>query len=226
MESELNGKKTGFFEVFPSNYHRLSPISPFFPNLEERLDYLKKTAAIFLGLVLLFNIIGYRLIFSVMENNSTARLEKKIDAGDYSDAQLLEIRIPLKVPYISDSRYETCYGETEFEGQHYRYVKRKVTSDTLYLLCISHQEKDHIVAARTGFMKAVNDVGQNNGPEKSSQPSYVKMMLSEFIQEQNVILSCYASFDGSEKMARNFSFISQFNPHPLTEPPDAGDLIS
>jgi hypothetical protein len=160
-----------------------------------------------------------------MEDQATARLEKMIDAGNYSEAQLLEIKIPLKAPYISDSRYQDFYGETEFNGQHYRYVKRKVTGDTLYLLCISHQEKDNIAAARTGFIKAVNDVNQNDRGERSGPPVYVKMMMSEFLPQQNIYSGQLSSIQNAELYIGNFSFHSQFNPHPLTEPPDQGKLF-
>lgn len=146
-------------------------------------DYtvLKRTAAILLILILLFNIVGYRWAFSYLEEKATQRLESRIDAGQYSDDQLLEIKISLKVPYYTDTKYEACYGETEFNGEHYRYVKRKVTGDTLYLLCIPHIEKDKIITAKTDFTKAVND--NNTAPQKQGQPSFVKLMMSEFLEQ-------------------------------------------
>jgi hypothetical protein len=113
-----------------------------------------------------------------METRATARLESRIDAGQYSDDQLLEVKISLKVPYITDTKYEACYGEAEYNGQTFRYVKRKVVGDTLYLLCIPHVEKDRINVAKTDFTKAVND----NMPQKQGQPTLVKLMMSEFIQ--------------------------------------------
>jgi hypothetical protein len=85
---------------------------------------------------MVFNLAGYRWLFSAIEKNATANLEQKISAGKYSDEQLVEIRIPLNMPYYSDKDYEAVYGETDFNGEHYQYVKRKVSANTLYLLCL------------------------------------------------------------------------------------------
>ena len=107
---------------------------------------------------MIFNLAGYRWLFTTIENNATANLEQKISAGTYSEDQLVEIRIPLNMPYYSDKDYENVYGETDFNGEHYRYVKRKVSGNTLYLLCLPNKEKTDIVKVKNEFTKAVNDV--------------------------------------------------------------------
>jgi len=48
---------------------------------------------------MVFNLVGYRWLFSAIENKATANLEQKISSGEYSDDQLVEIRIPLNMPY-------------------------------------------------------------------------------------------------------------------------------
>jgi hypothetical protein len=107
---------------------------------------------------MVFNLLGYRWLFSVIEKNATANLEQKIAAGKYSDEQLVEISIPLNMPYYSDKDYENVYGETDWNGEHYRYVKRKVSGNTLYLLCLPNKEKTSIVKVKNEFTKAVNDI--------------------------------------------------------------------
>jgi hypothetical protein len=94
---------------------------------------------------MVFNLLGYRWLFSVIEKNATANLEQKIAAGKYSDEQLVEISIPLNMPYYSDKDYENVYGETDWNGEHYRYVKRKVSGNTLYLLCLPNKEKQALL---------------------------------------------------------------------------------
>jgi hypothetical protein len=87
----------------------------FFGNLIylEPLNFcVKKLAAICLLALLLFNVAGYRVLFSLLEQKATTRLENKIDAGNYSESQLVEIKIPLSMPYYSDKDYESVYGET------------------------------------------------------------------------------------------------------------------
>jgi len=139
---------------------------------------LKKIAAILLLGVMLFNLAGYRWLFSAIENKATAQLEQKISAGEYTDDQLVEIRIPLNMPYYSDKDYENVYGETDFNGEHYRYVKRKVSGNTLYLLCLPNKEKTNLVKAKNEFAKAVNDIPSNDGSQQKT--SLIKLLTTEF----------------------------------------------
>jgi hypothetical protein len=181
---------------------------------------LKKIAAILLISIFLFNIIGYKWVFSYLEGKATQRLEAKIDAGQYSEAQLLEIKIPLQIPYYTDRKYEACYGETQFNGEHYRYVKRKVSGDTLYLLCLPHTEKDNITAAKKDFIKSVNDIQNNNTPQKQGQPSFIKLMLSEFLQQEKVN-DLGLQLTGLQKShAQDSYLISQFDPQAVAQPPE------
>ena len=128
---------------------------------------------------MLFNLVGYRWIFTAIDNKATAKLEQKISSGDYNEEQLVEIQIPLNMPYYSDKEYENVYGETDWNGNHYRFVKRKVSGNTLFLLCLPNAEKNSIVKAKDEFTKAVNDFPAN---KQGSQPknSLLKLITTEF----------------------------------------------
>ena len=64
-------------------------------------------------------------MLSYLEQKATIRLEQKLDAGKYDIHQLVEVKIPLNLPYYSDwSEYQTYYGEAELNGESYQYVKR------------------------------------------------------------------------------------------------------
>lgn len=158
-------------------------------------------------------------MFSYMENKATERLEQKIDAGQYNEDQLLEIKIPIKVPYYSSTKYETYYGETQFNGEHYRYVKRKISGDTLYLLCLPHTEKDHIAAAKKDFINSVNDI-QNNAPKKQEHPSLIKILFSKYLSQEKVSAGDL-SITGLQKLNSPDSYlISQFDPQTPSQPPE------
>lgn len=146
---------------------------------------MKKLAAICLLALLLFNTAGYRILFNILEQKATARLENKIDAGNYSEEQLVEVKIPLSMPYYSDKDYESVYGETDWNGQHYRYVKRKITDNTLYLLCLPNEEKNIIVNAKNEMTKAANDISSNTPAQQKQVPSLVKLISSDFIKSAN-----------------------------------------
>lgn len=155
------------------------------------------------------------------EEKATFRLEQKLEIGDYDENLLVEVKIPLQLPYYTNwSEYERHYGETEWNGKHYQYVKRKLYNDTLYLLCIPHTEKNNIQTAAADIFRSVNNLQHDALPQKSQQPPVIKLMLSEFIESE-------ASFNArtaSEKLQSfcklNFSLYSQFDPLTPAQPPE------
>jgi hypothetical protein len=180
---------------------------------------LKRIAAILLLALMVFNLAGYRWLFSAIENKATAKLEQKISAGKYNDEQLVEIRIPLNMPYYTDKDYESVYGETDFNGEHYRYVKRKVSGNTLYLLCLPNKEKNDIAKVKNEFTKAVNDIPANK--QGSQQKNFIKLLTSEFqVNEtavhENIFLIASLSYFSRNTEAKNL-----FTPLTEAQPPEA-----
>ncbi len=181
---------------------------------------LKQVFAILLILILLFNIGGYNLVFKYIEQKATQRLEKKIDAHQYSEAELIEFKIPLQMPYYNDIKYESCYGEIEVNGEHYRYVKRKVSNNTLYVLCLPHIQKNNIIALKSNLIKSLNDKQDNNVPQQQTQQSCIKLMLSEFLSD-DLVNDFNLRFIKSKKIYSIKSFLSpQFKPGALAQPPE------
>ncbi len=145
---------------------------------------MKKLLAITLLIVHLFNLSGYSFLFGYLSEQSTAQLSSRIDRQDYSDSDLVEIKVPLNLPYQSaTSDYERFDGEIDLEGQHHHYVKRKVSQDTLYLLCIPNTEKDKLQVAKAEFSKKVNDFegnGKNETVKKANFALEYNQQLAEY----------------------------------------------
>ena len=169
---------------------------------------------------MVFNLAGYRLFFSAIQNKATANLELKITAGKYSDDQLVEIRIPLNMPYYSDKDYESVYGEIDLNGEHYRYVKRKVSGNTLYLLCLPNIDKTKIANAENEFTKAVNDVPSNQ-PGSQQKNSLVKMFTTEFQINETADHENIFSLVGLSWFSRNTVTRNLFTPLTDAQPPEA-----
>jgi hypothetical protein len=181
---------------------------------------LKKIAAILLLALMVFNLGGYRFIFNAIENKATAKLEQKISNGQYNDEQLVEIRIPLNMPYYSDKDYENVYGETDWNGEHYRYVKRKVRDNTLYLLCLPNKEKTSLIKVKNEFTKAVNDVPSNNQGSKQKN-NFIKLLTSEFrLNETEINENSFSSLS-LQFISRNSAAKDLFFPLTETQPPEA-----
>ncbi|HEX7457204.1 MAG TPA: hypothetical protein VF301_02115, partial [Ginsengibacter sp.] len=103
---------------------------------------MKKVAALFFIALFLFNLFGYRLVVQYMQQKVSNQLEASLDKNLYSDAQLIELKVPMNLPYQTNwSAYQRYDGEIEVDGIMYKYVKRKVANDTLYLMCIPNTKK-------------------------------------------------------------------------------------
>ncbi len=91
-------------------------------------------------------------------NESDEVITAQIDASNYKDNELLQVKVPLNMPYVINSDYERVDGQLEYEGVHYNYVKRKVSNDTLYLLCLPNKTKTALASAKSNYTKTVNDI--------------------------------------------------------------------
>jgi hypothetical protein len=146
---------------------------------------IKRLAAILLIALLAFNWYGYRLLTNHLQNEASAQLQSKLDNNDYDEASLVELRVPLNMPYITDwDDFETYEGETQIDGIHYKYVKRKVENGELVLLCIPNQQKTELQTAQQDFFKMVNDLQQSTGKKQAKDHS-IKIPLSDVIADNN-----------------------------------------
>ncbi len=120
---------------------------------------MRKLLTITLLVVHLFNLAGYSFLFSYLTARSSAQLTKKIDDNKYNGDHLIEIKVPLNMPYYQsvNTDYERHYGEIDINGQHHHYVKRKVSQDTLYLLCIANTKNDQLKEAKNKYASDTND---------------------------------------------------------------------
>jgi hypothetical protein len=123
---------------------------------------LKKIFAISLLIIHLFNLAGYYLLFNYFIQRSDIKAIQQLDQNLYHDKELAEIKIPLHLPYLTDmNEFERVDGDIEFNGIHYNYVKRKVSNDTLYILCQPNYDKTKLANEKTNYTGNVNDAQQN-----------------------------------------------------------------
>jgi hypothetical protein len=119
---------------------------------------LKKVAAIFFIVLFFFNWFGYRLAFDYMQHKSNKQLEALLDNNSYDESQLVELKVPVNLPYLNNRPdYERYNGEIELSGVLYKYVKRKLVNDTLYLMCIPNTKKMHLELAKDDLFKISNE---------------------------------------------------------------------
>ncbi|MEP6626553.1 MAG: hypothetical protein ABJA32_01170 [Ginsengibacter sp.] len=129
---------------------------------------MKKLTAIFFLILFSFNWFGYRLMYDVAQQKNNQHLEALLDKSDYDESQLIELKVAMNLPYqTSRSSFERYDGEIELNGTMYKYVKRKVANDTLYLMCIPNTKKMRLETAKNDFFKVSNDLEQNNNSKNT-----------------------------------------------------------
>lgn len=170
---------------------------------------------------MLFNMVGYRVVFSFKEKKATDHVQALIDANSFSEDNLVEVKIPLNMPYYSDKGYETAYGETVIDGRHYNYVKRKVEGNTLYLLCLPNTEKTKLLVAKSAIEKSNNNTGNETPQQKNQQSSVIKLLQAEFLTNNDQLQTCNSiTLINSLPAIQNSSANNLFNPLTPAQPPE------
>ena len=127
---------------------------------------MKKVVAIVLLLTFWFNLFGYQFLLSLLEKKADKHLELLIDNHEYDDAELLELRVALNMPYQQRfTEFERHYGEVTIDGKTYQYVKRKIEGDILVLKCIPHDSKDQLKNLAANITRS--NTNTDNTPVKS-----------------------------------------------------------
>lgn len=157
-------------------------------------------------MVHLFNIAGYSLLFGYFGRQSSAQLSSKIERHIYNEKDLVEIKIHLNLPYYnSQNDYESLEGEITLNGNHYNYVKRKVSQDTLFLMCLPNREKDNLLTAKNDYAKTANDF---DGEAKSKNAIKKENGFSQYHSH----IAGYSLTPPEIAVKKQCSFISLFVP--------------
>jgi hypothetical protein len=145
---------------------------------------LRRLSAILFLAVLLFNLYGYRVMLSYLQARESVVFQSQLDKEQYSEDDLITIKTPLNLPYYSSSTdFERAYGSVEVNGMVYEYVKRRVSHDTLELLCIPNKTKAHLQSTQSAFVKLSVD-GSSFPNEKKSVNTF-KITLPDYCQQSS-----------------------------------------
>ncbi|MFD0766669.1 hypothetical protein ACFQZI_17540 [Mucilaginibacter lutimaris] len=119
---------------------------------------MKKLFAIVMLAVLVFNMCGYMLLYQYFINQSDAFANEQISKGYYKPDELVEIKIPVRMPYVQEQRrYENISGQIQLKGNCYNYVALKMTRDTMYVKCIPNYTKTKLVNDNVINAKDISD---------------------------------------------------------------------
>ncbi len=147
---------------------------------------MRKTAAILLLMLFVFNTIGYKLWFTIAMQQADNKLEASLNNNDYNQEDLFTLTIPINLPYQNIATdFERIDGEITVNGETYKYVQRKVANDTMFLQCIRHSAKMELQQQSNDYFGKVNDVNGNNDAKKmpGKSSSLVKYSVSDFTND-------------------------------------------
>jgi hypothetical protein len=183
---------------------------------------MRITATILLLTIHMFNIGGYRFLFDELESRASYQLMEQLDNKEYNDDDLLEMKVPLPMPYqTSWSSFERFDGEIEINGTHYNYVKRKVVNDTLILMCIPNQGKMKLNSAKEQFFSLVNDISRK-GDQKSPSPksSVIKSITTDYQVSETMVALIAPTAPGKVYFNSPQVFPGSLEPGALYQPPE------
>lgn len=135
--------------------------------------------------MLLFNIVGYRAVFSWMEEQAHQQLNQQLDTDNQLSQELITIKVPIDgLPYYTNSPiFERTKGSITLGGMTYQYVERRIYNDSLEMRCIPNAQATQLTNARDLFFQLVNDLQHTNSEGKQSpvKPSIAfKNLFSDF----------------------------------------------
>lgn len=154
-----------------------------------------------------------------MEAQVDATLQASLDKEQYNESNLVELRIPINLPYYNDwDEFESYDGETTINGQHYRYVKRKVVNGELILLCIPNKDKTKLASAGNEYFKKINDLQNPSGKKSSGKEGFAKFISDYTCFNETWKAACTLSV--AEMSADHGSALLRQAIIPPAQPPD------
>jgi hypothetical protein len=170
---------------------------------------VKKPLTLILLVLFLLNVLGYYGVFVGLQVKSGQTMRDRFDAENYSAEQEVTIKVPITIPYASDSRgYERVDGEFEHKGHVYRLVKQKLQSDTLFIVCIKDNQAAKINQALADYVKTFTDKPVNSKRGSTFSFQFSKDFLSNIIEIKSSASGWNALFS-FVRVTDTYLFISQ-----------------
>jgi len=129
------------------------------------------------------------MLISFLQQKADAHLEARIDANDYDESQLVEMRVQMDMPYqMRYTEFERHYGEAVINGKTYTYVKRKIEGDVLVLKCIANETKQQLT--KTADSQAQTNGGQDQDNNTGKKHTALKVFSGDF-DDKNLFCQLY-----------------------------------
>ena len=106
---------------------------------------MKKAIATCMLLLFLFNLGGYYMVFSLLQEQAGRQLSERLELDQVSDKEILEVKVPLNLPYpITSTGFERVEGVVKSGDRYYQLLKQKIENDTLTLVLVKDHKSNHL----------------------------------------------------------------------------------
>ena len=164
---------------------------------------MKRILSIALIVLFLFNVIGYYGIYMAMLRQARVALNEKIDNDQYKDDQTVTIKIPLSLPYPVQDEFQRVQGDFEHQGEFYKLVKQKYSTDTLYVVCIKSAEEKKAFKVFSDLVKLSTDQASSTSHNQNS-----KTIVSISKDYNPVVEEIHLAPRQSIDLAKPFAFLT------------------
>lgn len=140
---------------------------------------MKKFITIILLFIFLFNVTGYYFVQQFLLEKSNEKISIAIDKKQYNKSQLIELRVPLNMPYYQNTSFQREDGQINIKGITYNYVERKIENGYLVLKCLQNNLSQQIKKNTSDYFANANGIDKS-GNQKSSSKTIAKINIDDF----------------------------------------------
>lgn len=153
---------------------------------------MKRCFTLLLLALFLLNVLGYYGIFMGLQLRKGLEMRASFDTEHYSHNQEITLKVPLAVPYSTDSEeYVRVDGEFEHDGQIYRTVKQRLHHDTLYIVCVKDEASQEMKQALEEYAQSFSD---KPASEKGNSKT-IQNFIKDYITTSTAIQSVESGWD-------------------------------
>lgn len=139
-------------------------------------------------------------MYDYMQKQANKQLEASLDDNNYDESQLIVIKVAVNLPYqTSWASYERYNGEIQLNGVKYKYVKRKLANDTLYLKCIPNTKEMLLQTAKNDFYRLTNNLLQNSNSKKANNTASIFKNFQPVFNESSFEFEISSPFGSDQK---------------------------
>lgn len=157
---------------------------------------VKRTIAILLIFLLLFNALGFYGLLEGWRYKSSKELVRRLDRRQYSADETVTIKVPFNLPYqLTKQEFQRVDGEISYNGEFYRLIKQKYENDSLVIVCIKDHESQRIHQALADYVKTFTDNPVDSKQSTKAGITFIKDFIPSVVSIAHIADGYYYAIE-------------------------------